>query len=187
MNTAEPSALVTEGVVGTPLERADQLQPGVIISGQAARHAWQVLDATQQQLETEAGWIRIRQLMRGVRSHSHQWATPYEGAADCSACGLRRQRVADLLPVTSPRVQVIVPPVDVVNGITQYTLYATTSGRLVVASGTGQQRAWNVALPIIPLLRPIWSLPEALRALLNEGAQVIPGPVDHASPYVPIA
>jgi len=164
MDVCQLADLITDGVPEQPLETADQLQPGVIISGIAAQHCWMILD---RQAEDLAGWIRLRQLQRGVQSHTHAWTVRGEGAKDCDTCGLRLQRMADLLPLTTPRARVIIPPAGVLNALDQLTLYATTSGAVVTVSGTRSTRVWSSALPIIPSLAPIWTLPEALRACLR--------------------
>lgn len=178
MNTVQPSDLITEGVPEIPLATADQLQPGRIVTGVGAQHAWMILD---RQAGDEAGWIRLRQMMRGVRSHNHQWTPRGEGARDCGACSLRLQRVSDLLPVTTPRARVIIPPPGVLNALDRYTLYATSTGQLVTNSGMRTARIWSHGLPIIPFLRPVWSLPDALRACLagiGEDAGVTIQPLD---------
>jgi hypothetical protein len=179
MNIAQPADLITEGVPEIQLETADQLQPGRIISGVGAQYAWIVIDRQAGDMDD---WIRLCQLQRGVRSHSHQWITRGEGAKDCSACGLRLQRIADLLPVTTPRARVIIPPASVLNALDPYTVYATTTGVVVTAhravlAGPGKL-LWSSALPIIPLLRPIWSLPEALRVVLRHASTEMPSPID---------
>ena len=167
MDQAIRTALINDGVEVIPLERADQLQPGVLVSGPTAAHVWQALDAAGQREETDEGWIRLRRLMQGVRSHRHQWAARGEGAVECSACGLRRQRISDLLPVSTPRATVVVPPPGVVNAIQSQTLYATTSGQIVTARIDGRTRLWSHPLPLIPYLRPIWTLPSALADLVK--------------------
>ena len=169
MNTFNLSETITQGVAEVSLERADQLQPGVLLSGTSAQHVWQVLDALSQREETDEGWIRLRQWMRGVRMHSHQWKPRGEGAVECTACGLRRQRVSDLLPVSTPRAVVVIPPPGVVNAIQSHTLYATTSGQIVTTIREGQTRLWRHYLPIVPYLRPIWTLPAALAKLIEGG------------------
>ena len=132
---------------------------------------WQVLDALAQREETDEGWIRLRQWMRGVRSHSHPWTPQGEGAVECLACGLRRQRISDLLPVSTPRATVVIPPPGVVNAIQSHTLYATTSGQIVTARSESRTRLWSHPLPLLPYLRPIWTLPDALHKLIKNDAR----------------
>jgi hypothetical protein len=72
---------------------------------------------------------------------------------------------------------VIIPPAGVLNFIDQYTLYATTSGAVISVHmpfmlGRPRGKEWSSALPIIPWLRPIWSLPDAMRACLTEPVDV---------------
>ena len=167
MDQASHTALLTEGVEQIPLERADQLQPGVLVSGASAVHVWQVLDAVNQHEETDDGWIRLRQLTRGVRLHSHQWTPRGEGSVECTGCGLRRQRISDLLPVSTPRAVIIIPPPGVVNAVAPYTLYATTSGQIVTVTIEGRVRTWSQPLPVIPYLHPVWTLPSALEHLVK--------------------
>ena len=176
MTTADRNTAITQGVEEIPLERADQLQPGVLVSGASAQYIWQVLDAERQREEISEGWIRLRQLTRGVRAHSHQWATRGESGVDCTVCGLRRQRIVDLLPVATPRAILVIPPVGVVNNVlAQSTLYATSSGHIVTVVGQGRSRAWSHALPLIPYLRPIWTLPCALDDLIKARTRIEDG------------
>lgn len=171
MNTVPVSDLVTECVAERPLETVDQLQPGVIISGNAAQHAWQVLHLD----ELNPDWILLKHLMKGVRQHSHSWQPQGEGAAQCEACGLRRQRIADLLPVTAPRVRVVIPPTGVRNALHTHTLYATTSGTVVTVDGPGSARTWSIPLAILPMLRPVWQVPCALLALMRASPSSLSG------------
>ena len=170
MDQASHTALLTEGVEQIPLEHADQLQPGVLVSGASAIHVWQVLDAASHETE-EDGWIRLRQLTRGVRLHSHQWTPRGEGSVECTVCGLRRQRISDLLPVRTPRAVIIIPPPGVVNAVAPYTLYATTSGQIVTVTIEGRVRTWSQPLPVIPYLHPVWTLPDALKELIKNDAR----------------
>lgn len=172
MHVAAPSSLITTGVPEVPFECLEQAEVGALISGPGAQHIWRVL-----QHGPNEGWIEV-QLVESLPvapAHEHTWIARGEGALSC-ICGRRRQRVSDLLPVTTPRCRVIIPPPDTVFTLDRYTLYATTHGDLIHAlEGT-----WSAQMPLLPQLQPIWCIPAALQTWL--ASHDVPSPVNEDRP-----
>lgn len=152
-----------------PLTTINQLRPGHILTGPG----W---TSIRRVLSIEGDVISLIKLPAPAIPPNHTHTFTEFRNSQCGGCGLMRRLSADILPqegyvrtfildVTSP----IIEPDD-------YTIYLTAGGvELRVDEGRGWQRIQqhrisqpnNNALPIIPTLLPVWTLPEELRRFVR--------------------
>lgn len=149
---------IVAGMSGTrqePLLTGDQLRPGVLLTGPTWHSVRLVVEVRGQMITTT-------RLGAPVPFPDHVHSSTMYGAREC-VCGYRRSQASTFLP-TEPglaRTYMLIPrgELEVVDA---HTVYADGRGSLVVATG-GQ---WAQQIPIVPLLWPVWTMPQALRGQL---------------------
>ena len=161
--------------VQTPLLQQDQLSEGVIITGVAMSHVWEVkgIDREERVIIQKLPAPPVVQ-----EHHRHRWETV--GRGERCECGMRRQGVRDFLPVTSgkARVYVITPPTGVVVEVPlPLSVYmAMVGGQVKVVTvadlpapaGQAVVKGWSEAVPLYPQLHRVWSVPEELMGFLGD-------------------
>lgn len=151
-----------------PLLREDQLVPGVIITGVAMSFAWELYRIDGEQLEL----MKLPSVSARCADNGHTYS-PYGRGQVCARCNMRRQAISEFMPRTAdkPRAHVITVP-EPLQTIQPYTLYGYMVGSgLKVVSLQGTQ--WSEALPIVPQLHVLWTLPERLRELVGGASQIV--------------
>lgn len=145
-----------------PITSIQQLTEGAVVTGVAMQHVWKVV-------ATRDGDAWLQKLPQGPKCDpdAHTFEAYGRGRV-CSRCQLRTQKLAEFLPRTEgkPRAYVIQPRGELLQPL-PYTLYGTlnTSQRLEtfwLADG-----AWNTQIPLISALHVLWTIPPALRTLLD--------------------
>lgn len=140
--------LVESGASQAPLLHPSQLLPGCFLTGLAYEHVWEVL-------RVEGDCVVVRKV----------GTTPADGAA-----ATRSQAIAALLPArpTVPRTHVLSPlgPLTLPDSLTIYIGRGGVAGTAGIFSPVSH--AWASALPIIPRLGVLWTLPPAARRLMEE-------------------
>jgi hypothetical protein len=166
LTTQESSLSTPSGVTQVPLLTADQLSVGAILTGPA----WTVVRQIDNIAGSMVGMIKFGTPL--LPGHVH--TAPLDGTASGCACGYKRTNIANILPVQGgPARSYILVPVGDTLPVDQWTVYATrhSDGRGGWLVGRG---AWSItSMPIIPLLEPVWTLPQALRDLLEEATPAI--------------
>jgi hypothetical protein len=156
---------VPSGGIQAPLLRADQLQPGVILTGQAAVHVWQVVELVG------PSSVKMRKVPDPVVGlpHTHAWQP--QGRGQACVCGLRVQPVATFLPTSAtakPRAFVVTPPPEGIGQAVTGAIYAYLKPDGQVGTVTlGANGQWSAILPLLPQLHRLWALPEALQAMMD--------------------
>ena len=165
--------------VQTPLLTADQLRVGVLLTGIAMSHIWEVL-------EVERTHLSLIRLPKKPLCQTHTLVSIGRGQ-HCITCGMRRQEIKDFLPLKPEkgRVYLITPrapmerpePYTVYGGITgagAIKLYQLSAGGINLTPEP-ETYQWSEALPLFPILHKLWSIPARLREL----SEATPNPVDH--------
>jgi hypothetical protein len=175
---------VTSAGIQTPVLTADQLQPGVFITGVAMAHVWEIMRHLP--LGTGTVWLRKVGGAEPCAADSHQWVTYGRGQV-CDRCAIRSQAVADLLPLRpeKARVYTIQPAQTGCQAPHPYTVYAGVMGSEVRLYQLLPSGLWNVAMPLFSELVPVWTVPDALRALVPAGCMAAsdPGPAAVPDPF----
>jgi hypothetical protein len=162
MQTVENPA-VPSGARQEPLRSAEQLAPGVILTGEA----WRNGPGVRRVVEVDGNTVVLEYYPTPSLAAGHLHGFTLLNNTQCS-CGLRRQLISGLLPRTGEaavRTYCIIPegvlrPADI------FTIYVGPRGKMVRA----QAQQWSEPLPVIPKLYPAWTLPDALRRLaVQEG------------------
>ena len=157
MRTATADQLITlSGAIQVPLLRAEQLLVGSIITGRAWQRVAEVV-------ELERGGIAItRKLPHPLMPPHHIHAFTLFGNVQCE-CGLARDVIRTaFLPRAgdSPRTWIL-QPVGPLQDVDAFTIYCATSSRTMMQVDANGK--WlHELVPVVPLLRPVWSLPPAL-------------------------
>ena len=161
MQTAQNTVMVAG--VQTPLLTADQLEQGTIITGIAMSHLWEVL-------QMQAGLVFIRKVEGPEPCDTHMMVAYGRGHV-CSRCQVRTQGIADFLPIKPGKARVhVIQPIS--TGCRKPELFTVYGG--VMKSGEvklfhlAPSRVWNEALPPFPALVPVWTIPDRLRALVQD-------------------
>lgn len=146
-----------------PLLREDQLQPGVLVTGVAMSHVWEVMGIT-------GSSILIRKLPAttvpcAIAAHTF---APFGRGHVCSACEVRKQPIVDFLPKREDKARAhILTPRNTLLAPQPYTVYGfrKPNGEVQTVHVTGT--TWDQALPVLPSLAVIWTIPESLRAMVS--------------------
>ena len=152
-----------------PLLNQEQLQPGVLLTGLAARHVWELLgvegaNATMQRLPRTV-------IVPCCTAHAYVNNSTGRGRL-CTNCGHRVQALSDLLPSVAGKAKFHI--ISSTHGVrytpAEYTVYAwiTREGVLktvTIKADPDGHHQWSEALPIVPELHKVWTLPEALRTM----------------------
>lgn len=145
-----------------PLLREDQIQPGVLLTGLAMSHIWEVL-----RIERRQAFIRKLPSDTNVICNEHAFAAYGRGHV-CSVCQVRKQAVSEFMPKREEkaRVHVITPTGPLVQA-QPYTIYGylLPNGTIQTVHLNGAN--WSMTLPIIPTLSVVWTIPESLRAMVT--------------------
>lgn len=148
-----------------PILRIEQLAIGAIITGVAMQYAWQVVDtrdgnAWLMQMPYDAGTI--------CAPDAHTFQAFGRGHV-CQRCRLRTQGMQEFLPRTEnkPRAYVIAPTRGQIQRPQPYTLYGGLQGNVLKTVWLTSPTQWNEALPLIPALHVLWTIPPALRTLVE--------------------
>ena len=166
MQTAQNTVMVAG--VQTPLLTAEQLEQGTIITGIAMSHLWEVLWIGHQ--DSAEKWLFIRKV-EGPEPCDNHAMVAYGRGHVCSRCQVRKQDVKDFLPIKPGKARVhVIQPIS--TGCRKPELYTVYGG--VMKSGEvklfhlAPSRIWNEALPPFPALVPVWTIPDRLRALVQD-------------------
>jgi hypothetical protein len=163
MQTAnDPYALT--GARQEPLTSRDQIAVGHILTGTAWRTARKVVGIV-------GDTLHLVKYPTAPEAPGHVHALLQHGNTEC-ACGFREEPVSGVLPLRDGMVRtyLIIPIADPPE-VLPHTLYVTARGRTLRLGDGG---LWNTgtssagSIPLIPKLAPIWTVPEALRALAQE-------------------
>ncbi len=149
------------GATQTPLLHADQLVPGVFLTGVAFNNVWEVLG-----IQGDDVALSLLQATPNIHCAAHTLRPPITGTLRTCACGYVLEAVASLLPLRddTPRVVLLVPhgPLVVPDA---YTVYLTGTGETLTANAAHQ---WGVeSMPVIPKVYPLWTVPEHLRDMIR--------------------
>lgn len=143
-----------------PLLDEAQLLPGVLLTGVAMNHVWEVLDIDRRTL-----FIRKLPADR-IPCRDHTFAAYGRGQV-CSICAVRSQAISEFMPKreNKARVHVITPRTALITPM-PYTVYGyllpNGTAETLHVSGT----TWDKPVPIVPSLSILWTIPEDLRALV---------------------
>ena len=149
------------GCVEQPLLSAEQIVPGVFITGLGFTNVWEVLSVEGRHVHMAKVTFPATPRCTG-ETHSFGAGA---AARECQVCGYRIHNMSGLLSkqpdaarsvVLTPTGPLIVPD--------KYTVYVTAQGAGLNFSGN----LWEHDMPIFPEVCAIWSVPEELRALLDE-------------------
>lgn len=150
--------LTPSGATQQPLLDRSQLQVGAILTGPA----W----STARRIEEIDGNTLVLVKIPATplaRDRNHLHALVLHANTEC-ACGYRRETIVGVLPQRDglARTYILLPtgPLVVPDPL---TVYIGPSGQFR-PSPSGQ---WSSALPLIPQLEPLWTLPQPLRAILE--------------------
>lgn len=148
------------GATQQPLLHADQLVPGAILTGIAFSNAWEVL----WRQDNDVHMRMLRHEPPALCAEHRLQTFPTGTLRKCSVCGFAIESIAALLPslADTPKAVVLVPtgPLVVPD---RFTVYLLSTGQEVRLH---DMAAWSLEMPVIPLLHPVWSVPEELRFLL---------------------
>lgn len=152
---------VTLAGTQVPLLREEQIVPGVLVTGVAMSHVWEVM-----RLERSQVFIRkLPATTEPCAPDAHTFAAYGRGHV-CSVCQVRKQAVSEFMPKREEkaRVHVITPSSALLHPM-PYTLYGylLPNGKAQTVSATNGN--WDQTLPVIPTLSILWTIPESLRAL----------------------
>ncbi len=146
-----------------PLLREEQIQPGVLLTGVAMSHVWEVVRVER----THVFIQKMPVTAVPCAPDAHVFVAFGRGQV-CSACQMRKQAMSEFLPKREDKARVhVITPSNTVMTPQPYTVY----GHLL-ANGTVQavhlsNGAWDRALPVIPTLSIIWTIPESLRSMVS--------------------
>lgn len=146
-----------------PLLREDQIQPGVLLTGVAMTHVWEVLHVN----ERHALIQKLPAIAVVCAPETHTFTACGRGHV-CSACQVRKQALTEFLPKREEKARVhVLTPSSALLQPQLYTLYAylLADGSVRTTSLTNGQ--WDIALPILPRLSIVWAIPESLRAMVS--------------------
>ena len=154
---------VTLAGTQVPLLREEQIQPGVLLTGVAMTHVWEVIHVDERH-------AHIRKLPATAllcAPEAHVW-TAYGRGHVCSTCQLRKQLLLEFLPKreTKARVHVLTPSSTLLPP-QPYTVYGYllpdgTAKTVSVTNGN-----WDHVVPVLPRLSIVWTIPESLRAMVS--------------------
>lgn len=177
MHTVSPTTTINSGAAEHPLLTEAQLVPGHVLTGVAAAHAWEVVRREGDRLIMQRlprAVVAADHVCDGTTTRTGTSIIPGQTFTECTTCGRRDEPLAGVLPraETTPiqhRFMMLVPrgPVQVVDPYTAYVGLIGAAATTVQAMATSRG-AWSAAIPIIPQLHPVWTLPPSLRALLAE-------------------
>ena len=162
MDTLQNSPIQLAGTQ-EPLLHRRQIIPGVLLAGRMAAHIWKVL-------EIEEDVVICTKMPASIATCAHHY-TPVPGGETC-ICGARRQPIKDFLPLTrgKARFHMISLLDKVLNVPKEHTIYVyiLPSGQMktIVVKDDGK---WSEPVPLVPVLHKVWELPDALRAMYDEG------------------
>lgn len=148
-----------------PVVSLEQMVPGVIITGVALQHAWEIVEIRDGEV-----WLKRLPANPTLGEHRHTFQAYGRGQV-CSVCNMRRQRMDEFLPRVAdrPRAYVIAPQGTLLPP-QPFTLYGAIGrdNTLKTCWLDGQETpAWSETLPLIPRLHILWTIPIGLRDLLN--------------------
>lgn len=154
---------VTLAGTQVPLLREEQIQPGVLLTGVAMTHVWEVLSVERNQV-----FIRKLPATRIVcASDAHVFATYGRGHV-CSLCELRKQGIGEFMPKREEKARVhVITPSSAVLQPQPYTVYGYLLPNGTVETVHLNGTNWDRALPVIPSLSIVWTIPESLRAMVS--------------------
>ena len=154
---------VTLAGTQVPLLREDQIQPGVLLTGVAMTHVWEVV-----QVESRHALIQKLPATTVLCAPDAHTFAAYGRGHVCSACQLRKQALIEFLPKREEKARVhVLTPSSALLQPQPYTLYAylLADGTVKTTSVTNGQ--WDQALPVLPRLSIVWTIPESLRAMVS--------------------
>ena len=150
------------GLSESPLRHAEQVVPGVILTGAYANYAW-LVERTATEHDGRVRVIVQKVGARAIPACAHAWL--YGDDSRICACGHAEQLLSALLPAEGgdPRVTVLVPQGGARYDVQPRTVYLAETGLTV----SQVDSAWvvqgdAVSLPLLPWLYPLWTLPEGL-------------------------
>ena len=146
------------GCAEQPLLSAEQIVPGVFITGLGFNNVWEVLRTEGQQVHMVK--VTCPQSVPCTGEHELRRVTTGQ---ECR-CGYRIHSMTGLLPTRPDTARaVVLAPTGSLVIPDKYTVYTTVQGQIVNAEGN----RWARDMPIFPQVCAIWSVPEELRALLE--------------------
>lgn len=166
---------IASGATQQPLLLPAQLVPGAILTGQA----WQTVQVVREIIDGTV--LVLHDLKRTEPAADHTHALTVAQGRGC-ACGHYRTTVASVLPADGHTARTyVLAPIGPIITPDAFTIYMTSRGTLVMLerasrrwstpTSGGADAATTPVLPILPQLRALWTLPEALRTLLLAEAQ----------------
>lgn len=154
-----------------PLLREDQIQPGVLLTGVAMSHIWEVLRIERTQ-------VFIRKLPATTTpcvSDAHTFAAYGRGHV-CSVCQTRKQAISEFMPKREEKARVhVIQPRNALIAPQPYTIYGyrLPDGSVKTIS-LMTDNTWSEALPVVPALSVVWTIPESLRRMVRDAPQTTP-------------
>ena len=165
--------------VQTPLLHQEQLMAGVIITGMAMSHLWEVKEIDRE------GRVIIQKLPTAtpIEHHRHHWTAV--GRGEGCECGMRREGMREFLPVTAGKARVYLISAKEGSIIQQPQVMSVYMGMVGGVAKTytmkplpavvGEIRAimgWSEPLPFYPMLHKVWEVPEELRQYVRGGVSL---------------
>lgn len=153
------------GATQTPLLRADQLVPGVFITGAAASNVWEIVGRRGDDIE-----LSLVKAAPNTFCAEHNLRPRPTGTLRTCTCGYALEAAASLLPLRedTPRVTLLVPSGRVIVP-DRYTVYVGANQTILTVLGDGN---WDEAtVPVIPKLYPVWTVPDELRETIRESVE----------------
>lgn len=161
METTRDTAIQLAGTQVPLLDEA-QLTSGVLLAGVAGSFIWQVIRLAGRDL-----LIQKLPVVTPPCTGEHTFA-PFARGHVCNRCQMRKQAVADFLPkvANKARVHVITPTSDL-HQPQPHTLYGylLPNGQAKLVHMTSN--LWSETLPVVPKLSIVWTVPPALRAMME--------------------
>ena len=147
------------GCTEQPLLSAEQIVPGVFITGLGFTNVWEVVQVDG--IHIHMVKVLLQDAPRCAGEHTFRRT----GSAQECTCGYRIHNMSGLLPTRPDTARaVVLAPTGPLVVPDKYTVYVTAQGMKLDIGGGGR---WEQDLPIFPQVCAIWSVPEELRALLE--------------------
>jgi hypothetical protein len=161
MQTSRES--ITLSGTQVPLLREEQLRPGVLLTGVAMTHVWEIVGVERNQL-----FIRKLPATKvPCAAGAHVFAVYGRGHV-CSACEVRKQAISEFMPKREDKARVhLITPNAAVQAPQPYTVYGYLLPDGTVKTVHKDGDTWDHPLPVIPTLSIVWTIPESLRSLIS--------------------
>ena len=152
------------GHTEVPLLAAEQLTIGVLLGGPAWQRVYRVLG-----VQRGTHVLLAPATLTIPPDHTHIFNLQQQTAC---ACGARRKRINGKAPegilavAGNPARTVVFVPTGSITTPDTWTRYVNSAGQIYNVKDGMWLTQTVVFLPVIPRLRPVWTVPERLRALL---------------------